>query len=116
MANDQNKVVEIGNASNEKPNANREKTEWEKMLETMMQRAFLNGLSQGMKTMCGSILNKMNECQKQGMNPQKQLIELRRWCNHCLSTVNKPPKDEKPEVAPAEEQSETTKTENKTEG
>lgn len=116
MANDQNKVVKIGNVSNEKPNVNREKTEWEKMLETMMQRAYINGLSHGMKTMCGSILTKMNECQKQGMNPQKQLIELRRWCNHCLTKVNKPPKDVKPETTPAEVQLETTETKNKTEG
>ena len=94
MANDQNKVVEIGNTTAEDKPAARDKTEWEKTLEAMMKRAYINGLSHGMKTMCGSILSKMNECQKQRMNPQKQLIELRRWCNHCLAKVSEPPKTE----------------------
>ena len=31
------------------------------------------------------------------MNPQKQLIELRRWCNHCLAKVSEPPKTEETE-------------------
>lgn len=97
----QTKNVEIGNTPNENTAAEKPKSEWEQVLETMMRRAYLNGLSTGMKTMCGSILSKMNECQKQRMNPQKQLIELRRWCNHCLAKVSEPPK--------------TDETENKTE-
>lgn len=99
----QPKNVEIGNAPTENPVAAKPKSEWEKMLETMMRRAYLNGLSTGMKTMCGSILSKMNEFQKQRMNPQMQLIQLRKWCNQCLAKVNEPPK---PEAA---------ETENKTE-
>ena len=100
MGKDQNKVIEIKNESNKNLKVKREKTEktekteWEKTLETMMQRAYINGLSHGMKTMCGSILSKMNECQKQRMNPQKQIIELRRWCNYCLTKVSDPPKTE----------------------
>lgn len=93
----QAKNVEIGNTPNENTAAEKPKSEWEQVLETMMRRAYLNGLSTGMKTMCGSILSKMNECQKQRMNPQKQLIELRRWCNHCLAKVSEPPKTEETE-------------------
>lgn len=93
----QTKNVEIGNIPNENTAAEKPKSEWEQVLETMMRRAYLNGLSTGMKTMCGSILSKMNECQKQRMNPQKQLIELRRWCNHCLAKVSEPPKTEETE-------------------
>ena len=93
----QTKNVEIGNTPNENTAAEKPKSEWEQMLETMMRRAYLNGLSTGMKTMCGSILSKMNECQKQRMNPQKQLIELRRWCNHCLAKVSEPTKTEETE-------------------
>lgn len=93
----QTKNVEIGNTPNENTAAEKPKSEWEQVLETMMRRAYLNGLSTGMKTMCGSILSKMNECQKQRINPQKQLIELRRWCNHCLAKVSEPPKTEETE-------------------
>lgn len=93
----QTKNVEIENTPNENTAAEKPKSEWEQVLETMMRRAYLNGLSTGMKTMCGSILSKMNECQKQRMNPQKQLIELRRWCNHCLAKVSEPPKTEETE-------------------
>ena len=93
----QTKNVEIGKTPNENTAAEKPKSEWEQVLETMMRRAYLNGLSTGMKTMCGSILSKMNECQKQRMNPQKQLIELRRWCNHCLAKVSEPPKTEETE-------------------
>lgn len=93
----QTKNVEIGNTPNENTAAEKPKSEWEQVLETMMRRAYLNGLSTGMKAMCGSILSKMNECQKQRMNPQKQLIELRRWCNHCLAKVSEPPKTEETE-------------------
>lgn len=93
----QTKNVEIGNTPNENTAAEKPKSEWEQVLETMIRRAYLNGLSTGMKTMCGSILSKMNECQKQRMNPQKQLIELRRWCNHCLAKVSEPPKTEETE-------------------
>lgn len=93
----QTKNVEIGNTPNENTAAEKPKSEWEQVLETMMRRAYLNGLSTGMKTMCGSILSKMNECQKQRMNSQKQLIELRRWCNHCLAKVSEPPKTEETE-------------------
>lgn len=106
MANDQDKVIEIGNTTAEDKPAARDKTEWEKTLEAMMKRAYINGLSHGMKTMCGSILSKMNECQKQRMNPQKQIIELRKWCNQCLAKVNEPPKVET---------NATTDKENKTE-
>lgn len=114
MENDQ-KVVEIGNTPENKQSVDREKTEWEKTLEAIMQRAYINGLSHGMKTMCGSILTKMNECQKQGMNPQKQLIELRRWCNHCLSKVHEPKKDAKAQTVAEDDQPENTSAENKTE-
>ena len=93
----QTKNVEIGNTPNENTAAEKPKSEWEQVLETMMRRAYLNGLSTGMKTMCGSIMSKMNECQKQRMNPLKQLIELRRWCNHCLAKVSEPPKTEETE-------------------
>lgn len=90
----QTKNVEIGNTSNENTAAEKSKSEWEQMLETMMRRAYLNGLSTGMKTMCGSILSKMNEFQIQRMNPQMQLMQLRKWCNQCLAKTNEPPKVE----------------------
>lgn len=90
----QTKNVEIGNTPNENTAAEKPKSEWEQVLETMMRRAYLNGLSTGMKTMCGSILSKMNEFQSQRMNPQMQLMQLRKWCNQCLAKVNEPPKAE----------------------
>lgn len=88
----QSNVVEIGNTPNADSKVEKPKSEWEQMLETMMRRAYLNGLSTGMKTMCGSILSKMNELQKNRMNPQMQLIQLRNWCNKCLARTNEPPK------------------------
>lgn len=88
----QTKNVEIGNTPNKNTAAEKPKSEWEQMLETMMRRVYLNGLSTGMKTMCGSILSKMNEFQSQRMNPQMQLMQLRKWCNQCLTKVNEPSK------------------------
>lgn len=95
MNENQSNVVEVGNAPDQsvKP-----KAEWEKIMEEMMRRAYLNGLSTGMKTMCGSVLEKMNQLQSQRMNPQQQLIHIRQWCNKCLSKVNEPPKTETAEV------------------
>lgn len=90
----QTKNVEIGNTPNENISAEKPKSEWEQMLESMMRRAYLNGLSTGMKTMCGSILSKMNEFQSQRMNPQMQLMHLRKWCNQCLAKTNEPFKEE----------------------
>ena len=98
----QNNVVEVGNVPENKQ-TEKPKTEWEKMLEDMMRRAYLNGLSTGMKTMCGSVLEKMNQFHNQRMNPQMQLIQLRQWCNNCLGKVN------------AQHQTETKQEENKTE-
>ena len=102
----QSKHVEIENTPIENTAAEKPKSEWEQMLENMMRRAYLNGLSTGMKTMCGSILSKMNEFQKQRMNPQMQIIQLRNWCNHCLAKVNEPPKVETEETAEAENKTE----------
>ena len=49
MSEENKNVVEIGNdVSNEKTSETK-KTDWEKMLENMMQRAYLSGLSHGMK-------------------------------------------------------------------
>lgn len=64
------------------------KAEWEQLVEDMMRRTYLNGLSVGMKTMCGSVLNEMNGYQKENMNPQKQLMRLRQLCEKCLDTVS----------------------------
>lgn len=58
----------------------------EDMIQGLMKKAYILGLSTGMKTMCGSILEKMN--QNKNLNPQKQLILLRQWCNHNLA-INK---------------------------
>lgn len=78
------------------------KNETEAMIQRLMQKAYVLGLSTGMKTMCGSILEKMN--QNKSLNPQKQLILLRQWCQHNLAMNNK-----------AEETSETNDKENNTE-
>lgn len=63
------------------------KNETEEMIQRLMKKAYILGLSTGMKTMCGSILEKMN--QNKNLNPQKQLILLRQWCNHNLAMNNK---------------------------
>lgn len=98
MSEENKNVVEIGNdVSNEKTSETK-KTDWEKMLENMMQRAYLSGLSCGMKTMCGSILERLNKYQKQRMNPQMQLIELRKWCMRSLNVVNEPNKQNDSEL------------------
>ena len=92
MSEENKNVVEIGNDVSSEKTSEKKKTDWEKMLENMMQRAYLNGLSHGMKTMCGSILERLNKYQKQHMNPQMQIIELRKWCMRALSVVNEPKK------------------------
>ena len=56
-------------------------------LNQMMKRSYILGLSTGMKTMCGSILEKMNENRR--LNPQKQLILLREWCHKNLAQQDK---------------------------
>lgn len=63
------------------------KNETEEMIQRLMQKAYVLGLSTGMKTMCGSILEKMN--QNKSLNPQKQLILLRQWCQHNLAMNDK---------------------------
>lgn len=74
-------------------------------LQQMMRRSYILGLSAGMKTMCGSILEKMNENRR--LNPQKQLILLREWCNKNLAQQNK--------FAEQQQESQTTNSENKEE-
>lgn len=63
------------------------KNETEEMIQRLMQKAYVLGLSAGMKTMCGSVLEKMK--QNKNLNPQKQLMLLRQWCNHNLSISSK---------------------------
>ncbi len=63
------------------------KNETEEMIQRLMKKAYVLGLSTGMKTMCGSILEKMN--QNKSLNPQKQLILLRQWCSQKLAINNK---------------------------
>ena len=58
------------------------KNETEEMIQRLMKKAYVLGLSAGMKTMCGSILEKMN--QNKNLNPQKQLMLLRQWCNRTI--------------------------------
>lgn len=83
---------------NEISDTKKPKTEWEKIVENMLHRAYLNGLSIGMKTMCRSILSKMDEFEKKKLNPQKQIIQLRRWCEHCLETCTSPETKEAKEI------------------
>ena len=45
------------------------KNETEEMIQRLMQKAYVLGLSAGMKTMCGSVLEKMK--QNKNLNPQK---------------------------------------------
>ena len=94
MSEEKSNVVELGNTVNESEAAKKPKSEWEQMLESMMQRAYLQGLSTGMKTMCGSVLSKMNEFHNKKMNPQMQIMQLQKWCNQCLAKVAEPPKTE----------------------
>ena len=63
------------------------KSQTEEMIHNLMKKAYILGLSAGMKTMCGSILEKMNQNKK--LNPQKQLNILRQWCNHNLAIQDK---------------------------
>lgn len=63
------------------------KNETEEMIQRLMKKAYLLGLSIGTKTAYGSILEKLN--QMKNLNPQKQLMTLRQWCNSKLSPNNK---------------------------
>lgn len=76
------------------------KNETEEMIQRLMKKAYVLGLSTGMKTMCGSILEKMNQNKK--LNPQKQLMLLRQWCNHNLA-INSKNDDGGNAESPAEE-------------
>lgn len=59
----------------------------EEKIHNLMKKVYILGLSAGMKTMCGSILEKMNQNKK--LNAQKQLNLLRQWCNHNLAIQDK---------------------------
>ena len=97
MSDENKNVVEVGNNISSEKTSKTKKIDWEKILENMMQRAYLSGLSHGMKTMCGSILERLNKYQKQKINPQMQLINLRKWCMHSLNVVNDPKKENETE-------------------
>lgn len=67
------------------------KNETEEIIQRLMQKAYVLGMSTGMRTMCGSILEKLN--QSKNLNPQKQLMALRQWCNSYLTKQNSPTKN-----------------------
>lgn len=79
------------------------KNETEEMIQNLMKKAYVLGLSTGMKTMCGSILEKMN--QNKNLNPQKQLMLLRQWCSHNLAINNKASEESKNEANNVKEES-----------
>lgn len=66
----------------------KKETEWENAFKKALEDAYIKGLSHGMKTMCGLVLKRMNTYQKQKIAPQKQLIILRKWCDHYLGVIN----------------------------
>ena len=68
----QTKNVEIGNTPNENTAAEKPKSEWEQMLGRTGETLAVESR----------------------MNPQMQLMQLRKWCNQCLAKVNEPPKAE----------------------
>lgn len=86
------------------------KNETEEMIQRLMKKAYVLGLSAGMKTMCGSILEKMN--QNKNLNPQKQLMLLRQWCNHNLAINNKQDENNNTESKSEETSNITDKKEN----
>ena len=86
------------------------KNETEEMIQRLMKKAYVLGLSAGMKTMCGSILEKMN--QNKNLNPQKQLMLLRQWCNHNLAINNKHDENNDTESKSEETTNNTDKKEN----
>lgn len=86
------------------------KNETEEMIQRLMKKAYVLGLSTGMKTMCGSILEKMN--QNKNLNPQKQLMLLRQWCNHNLAINSKGNESDSQENKSAETTNNTSEKEN----
>jgi len=86
------------------------KNETEEMIQRLMKKAYVLGLSAGMKTMCGSILEKMN--QNKNLNHQKQLMLLRQWCNHNLAINNQQDENNDTESKSEETTNNTDKKEN----
>lgn len=84
------KVIELKNDEQIKGSTDpvdQAKQNTENMIQELMKKAYILGLSTGMKTMCGSILEKMDN--NKNLNAQKQLILLRQWCNHSLNVNDK---------------------------
>lgn len=69
------------------------KNETEEMIQRLMKKAYLLGMSTGMRTMCSSVLEKLN--QGKNLNPQKQLMGLRQWLNQTLTMNNKTSEENK---------------------
>lgn len=84
---DQNEVDEAlkQNAAPETPaNPAQPESEMEKVLNTTMKRAYVLGISAGMKAMCGIVMETLNKNGK--LNPQRQLSVLRQT---VLAHINK---------------------------
>ena len=68
------------------------KNETEEMIQRLMKKAYVLGLSAGMKTMCGSILEKMN--QNKNLNPQNKQDENNDTESKSEETTNNTDKKE----------------------
>ena len=58
----------------------------QQLLEAKLRKNYSLGFSLGMRTMCGTILKKMDSIKK--MNAAKQLIVIRQMCNQILDQHN----------------------------
>lgn len=62
-------------------------TETEKVIQGLMRKSYVLGVSSGMRTMCVTVLSQLNSTKN--MNPQKQLNLLRQMCMKNIEKQNK---------------------------
>ncbi len=61
-------------------------TETEKVIQGLMRKSYVLGVSSGMRTMCITVLSQLNDTKN--MNPQKQLNLLRQMCKKNVEHYN----------------------------
>lgn len=61
-------------------------TDTEKVIQGLMHKAYVLGVSSGVRTMCVTVLSQLN--QTKNMNPQKQLNLVRQMCLKNIENQN----------------------------
>ena len=82
-------------------------TETEKVIQELMRKSYILGVSSGMRTMCVTVLSQLNNTKN--MNPQKQLNLLRQMCHRNIENYNQATQNDKDSK---ETEENTTKKEN----